>query len=207
MTVASRLTRRSTVLGVLGGAGIVLLAQGRTWVRLDRVPATGVVTAVTDGSLSGEQAAPGVLALALVAAAGAVAVTLAGRRLARACAVLLALTGVGVVALATQVLTDPASVAREATRGATGLVDTAPPAAAVTAWVGVGLAGGAVITLAALAVWWGAGRWTMRASAKTATTAMTAMTASSRATGSGSAREESPEPLWEAIGRGEDPTD
>lgn len=201
MSRLTRLTRRSTVLGVLAGAGIVVLAQGRTWVRLDHAPATGVVTAVTDGSLSGEQSAPGVLALALVAAAGAVAVTLAGRRLARVCAVLLALAGLGVVALATGVLTDPATVAREATRGAAGLVDAVPPAAVVTAWVAVGLAGGVVIAVAALGVWLGAARWT------TGRPVAAAATAAPGAARTRSARDESPEPLWEAISRGEDPTD
>lgn len=191
-------------MGMLVGAGIVVLAQGRTWVTLDRAPATGVVTALTHGSLSGDQSAPGVLALAWVAAAGAVAVTLAGRRLARVCAVLLALAGLGVVALATQVLTDPARVAGEATRGATGLVDAAPPAAALTAWVGVGLAGGVVITLAALGVWLGAAHWT---TGRSAAAAASAARGGPSATGNRSAREESPEPLWEAISRGEDPTD
>ncbi len=107
------MTRRVIVLLVLAGAGLTLLSSGRPWVSGQ---ITDAVAAAGDLSATGSVAAPGVGALALVAAAGAVVLATAGRRPVQIAAVVLAAGGLAVVLLGGSVLTDPADVLRGARR-------------------------------------------------------------------------------------------
>ncbi|HEX2805299.1 MAG TPA: Trp biosynthesis-associated membrane protein, partial [Kineosporiaceae bacterium] len=111
-------SRLSATLAVLVGAGIVLVAESRNWatVRVSGVPGRAVVTA--DGRL----AAPGTGALALVAAAGALAMAVAGRWARLLVAGLLVLAGLAVAGLAIAVLHSPGDAVEPAVATATGTV-------------------------------------------------------------------------------------
>lgn len=148
--------RPAVVLTVLLGAGLVVLAGGRAWVT----QAVTGVPGVTRVTTSGNQAVPAVTALALVAAAGAVAVALVGPIARRVVAVLLMLTGLGVAGLVVTVLRDPAGAVLPAVQNATGRVGSVPGGAAqLTAWPGLAVAGGLLIALAGGVAVFVVGRW------------------------------------------------
>jgi uncharacterized membrane protein (TIGR02234 family) len=119
------------VLSVLAGAAIVLVAESRGWagVPVSGVPGRSVVTA--DGRL----VAPGTGALALVAAAGALAMAIAGRWARLLVAGLLLLAGTAVAGLAIAVLHAPGDAVKPAVATATGTVGRPlDGAASATGW-------------------------------------------------------------------------
>jgi uncharacterized membrane protein (TIGR02234 family) len=149
-------TRPAVVIGVLLGVGLVVLAGGRPWVS-EGVTGVPGVTRVT---ASGNQVVPAVTALALVAAAGAVALALVGRLLRRIVAALLVLAGLGVLGLVATVLQDPTGAALPAVQNATGQVGSSPGTGAdLTAWPWPAMAGGLLIAVAGAAGLVAAGRW------------------------------------------------
>jgi uncharacterized membrane protein (TIGR02234 family) len=216
--IAARLgSRPSTVLIGLAGAGLVVLASGRTWVRatVSGAASTGVITA------SGTLVAPGATALALVAAAGVVALVSTGRRVRPVVAVLLVLAGLGAAWLSGPVLADPAQAARPAVARATGTEgqQSSGPSAA-TAWPWLSAAGGLLIAVSGGVGlvrgrrWAGPSRRYERPADPTADRAGSPVPAS----GSGAAEGADPAPsaaaagrdqrldTWDALDRGEDPT-
>jgi uncharacterized membrane protein (TIGR02234 family) len=185
-------TRRVIVLLVLAGAGLTLLSSGRPWVSGQ---ITDAVAAAGDLSATGSVAAPGVGALALVSAAGAVVLATAGRRPVQIAAVVLAAGGLAVVLLGGSVLTDPADALRGPAAQASGTTTSRVDDVRRTAWIPLGMTGGALVLTGGLlalvrsAAWAGPSRRYERAPSSAA---------------------ERPsaddEPLWDAISRGDDPT-
>lgn len=98
------LTKRRAAPLLLVPALLVVLLGTRTWVtgRSDDAVLAGRSLSVT-----GDQAAPGLVALGLVALAAGVAVLTTGRRLRLVSAVLLTLAALGALALTLSVLRDP----------------------------------------------------------------------------------------------------
>ncbi len=186
------MSRRGIVLIVLAGAGLTLLSAGRTWVS-GRI--TDAVAAAGDLSVTGSVAAPGVGALALVSAAGAVVLATAGRRPVQIAALVLSAGGLAVVLLGGAVLTDPADALRVPAAQASGTTTSRVDDVRRTAWVPLGMTGGALMLAGGLlallrgAAWAGPSRRYER-------------TPSSAAEGP----PVDDEPLWEAISRGDDPT-
>lgn len=183
------------VLGTAALAILALLAGGaRTWV-------TGQVSdpilADTAVSVDGRDAASGVVATALVAAAAALAAVTGGRIVRWIGAIALTASGVLVAALTLQVLLDAASVvgAQAATQtGRTGSVEaTGEP----TAWAYLSLLAGAVLVLAGGAALLGVRRW------GGLTSRYDAPGESPRS----SRRATEQESDWDRLSRGEDPTE
>jgi uncharacterized membrane protein (TIGR02234 family) len=212
------------VLGaILLGAGLVAFAAGRPWVGQ---PVSGV-PGVTRVTVSGGAAQPALTALALVLAAGAVALALIGRVASRIVAGLLILAGLGVIALVATVLQNPAEALAPALEQATGqtmtgqagVVTGRSPESTGWPWAAVG---GAVLTLsgafAGLAAggrWGGSRRRFEGASASSEPAGSEAGTASpgtdagvisGRQAGRARAGRERSLDDWDALSRGEDPT-
>jgi hypothetical protein len=138
--------RLPAVALVLVGAGLILLAAGRTWAVAD-LAAAGLSVA-GDGrhvEVSGRSAAPVVPALALVALAGAVVLATAGRVARAVAAVSLAAAGVAAATLAVIVARTPGSAVAGAVAEATGTTGLPPAAATPTFWPGVAALGGAAV--------------------------------------------------------------
>ena len=129
------LTKRNTFVLLVVPALLLLLLATRTWVT----GRTGdPVLGPAPVSVTGSEAAPGVVALGAVALAALVAIFTGGRRIRRVSAVLLTLAGAGTVALSLQVVADPAgAVGRKAAAqlGRTGSV-AAEAALTPAAWLG-----------------------------------------------------------------------
>jgi uncharacterized membrane protein (TIGR02234 family) len=133
--------KAGVVLLALLGAGVVVVAASRPWV-------TGRVTDAVLGSstltATGSEAAPGVVALALVVAAAALAVVTTGR-VARAVSLVLHLAAVlGAAFVTIRVLVDPEGVLGPRAAAAAGRTGSLPTEASATAWPWVALAGLAV---------------------------------------------------------------
>lgn len=154
---AARLTSKVTVvLLALVGSGILLASGGRVWVsgtvndavlRSSRIPATG------------SEVATGVVALALVGAAAALASATSGAVVRRVTLVVLALAGVAVAVVSARVGLSPEDslgpiAARAA--GRTGSIETH---ATVTVWPWVCVAAALLLVVAAVLGWLGASRW------------------------------------------------
>jgi uncharacterized membrane protein (TIGR02234 family) len=186
------------VLGVLAGAGLALLAAGRPWVTqtVTDVPGVRALTA------TGAQAAPGVAALALVAAAGAVVLLIAGRLAARLAGGVVVLAGIGIVASAAVVVADPRSAAAAAVPGVTGRTGPLADPAAASAWVWVAIVAGVLVAAGgALAVARGAA-WSVRGRRfDQPSSGVAGGRRRDSAAGAGD-----PVTAWDALSRGDDPT-
>ncbi|HYN30513.1 MAG TPA: Trp biosynthesis-associated membrane protein [Dermatophilaceae bacterium] len=137
-----RLTGKAgMVLLALLGAAVVVVAASRPWVT-GRV--SDAVLGTSTLSATGGESAPGLVALALVVAAAALAVVTTGR-VARTVALVLHLGAVlGAIALTVRVLLDPEGVLGPRAAAAAGRTGSLPTTAATTAWPWVALAGLAV---------------------------------------------------------------
>ncbi|WP_406831054.1 Trp biosynthesis-associated membrane protein [Pedococcus sp. KACC 23699] len=149
-------SKLTVILLALIGAAVLLTSGGRIW-------ATGTVNDPVLGasriSGTGTELATGVVALALVAAAAALASATSGPLVRRVTLVVLALTGLGVGFVATRVGLDPeqalgAVAARSL--GRTGSIETH---ATATAWPWIAVVASALVLLAAVAGWFGASSW------------------------------------------------
>lgn len=194
-------SRPVAVTGVLAGAGLVLLAAGRTWAsqRVTGVPGAEVVTR------DGRAAAPVVTAAALVAAAGALALVLAGRVARRAVAVALLLAGLTVAAATIPVLADPGAAVAPAVAAATGQAGPGTGAAVAGgarsgAWPWAALAGAAVIGAGAGLTLLRGGSWGT-GSRRFDPTDPTGGPGAAPGGGAGGGPD-----TWDALSRGEDPT-
>ncbi|GMA85072.1 hypothetical protein GCM10025868_03220 [Angustibacter aerolatus] len=148
-TARGRRERTLAVLLALAGAAACLLAGSRTWVRgtvvddlLGRVPLTA----------SGRQAAPVVVAVAVVALAAALAVAV-GRRVGRTVAgLVLVLAGAAAAAGAVSALGTPASALTEQVVRATARTGAGTVTATVTGWPWLAVVGGALTAVAGAVV-------------------------------------------------------
>lgn len=197
------LSRPVVILAILVGVGLVVAAAGRPWVWQ---AVTGVPGAAR-ATVSGSRALPAATAVALVAAAGAVALALTGRVTRRIVAGLLVLAGLGMAALVVTVLQDPAQAVLPAVQTATGQVGPVPGGTSglgtprLTGWPWLALGGGLLVVVGGLAglvagtSWAGAGRRFEGHAVPSR-----GQVAQARA------RRERGLDDWDALSRGEDPT-
>ncbi|MHA7208084.1 Trp biosynthesis-associated membrane protein [Arthrobacter sp. MDT1-65] len=142
-----RLTRRGVV--VLGIVVLALVAFGsttQTWLTV-RLPQDAVQT--PDLTIPGSDASTPVTAFALVALAAALAVSIAGRVARWIIAVILVLSGVGIVLSAAAVALDPSGAAEPAIGTAIGISGPAGAEATATALPWLAVAAGVLLVLAA----------------------------------------------------------
>ncbi|GAA2163210.1 Trp biosynthesis-associated membrane protein [Pedococcus bigeumensis] len=153
----SRLTSKLTVVVLaLLGSGILLASGGRVW-------ANGTVDDAVLGasriSGTGTEVASGVVALALVGAAAALASATGGVVVRRITLGVLALAGVAESVVAARVALapeDPLGAIAAKAAGRTGSIETH---ATITAWPWLCVVAGVLLVLASVAGWLGAARW------------------------------------------------
>jgi uncharacterized membrane protein (TIGR02234 family) len=185
--VTGRRQYLGALLRISGGAGLALLAAVPVWITAS-VATPGLGTATFE--VTGSQAAVGLVAVALVALAGSVAVVATGGRARQAVGVLVVLAGCAVVALAAV----PGLRPTEAARG--------PVAASA------GSPAGQLTTTGSL--WWLlavlGGLLVVSGGASTVRSGRAWPTMSARFERDGSARPATRQDPWAALDRGDDPT-
>ena len=187
-----RWARKSTlVLATTILALAVFGATTQTWIEV-RLDPTGASN--SDLHVQGSKAATAVTALAVVALAGGLAASIAGRIARWIIAVLIVLSAAGIILAAITVLMDPLGAAQGAIAAATG-VSGGQADAAATAFPVVAIVAGALLALCAVALSLAGRHWTSR----------TKYDAGARS------RKNSNEPVdeidsWDSLSRGEDPT-
>ena len=189
------------VLVALGGA-LVVLAGGRTWLRVTPVPGTALLEQVV--AVGGREAAPAAAALGLVALAGAVALVTSGAVVRRVVAVLLVLAGAGVLAVTAALLREPGGAARAAVARATGVTGSGGFTATATAWPVVCGAAALLVVAGGLVGVLRAGAWG-GPSRRYETAA--AVPAATSALGEQASRRDRAYDAWDALSDGGDPTD
>ncbi|WP_341476418.1 Trp biosynthesis-associated membrane protein [Arthrobacter glacialis] len=185
--------RKSTlILLAILAALAVFGTTTQTWIHVAIAPGE---VAQTDLDIPGSKAAVAVSALALVALAGALATTIAGKvaRIVASCIVLLG--AVGIIAVALGVLANPAAAAMSEVGAATGITGQNSDATTTIFPVLAALAA-AVLALTALAVLWFGRAWTVRTKYDAATTA----------SGANAGEPVDEIDRWDQLSRGEDPT-
>ncbi|GAA2352832.1 TIGR02234 family membrane protein [Streptomyces violaceusniger] len=205
---AARGRRSSLAIALLAGAlgaALVLLATSRKWAEGTASVAQGSLPQSANGDdITG---LPG--ALAVVGLAALVAV-FAVRRLGRAVvAALLALSGAGIVISSALGASDKAALEEKASK-VSGLTHSPIHDVAYTPWPWVAAAGGVLLLLAGvLALGYGRHWPAMSGRYERAGTAGTVGTAGRGRTRRGAAASDPdrPEELWQALDRGEDPTE
>ncbi|BCW58496.1 MULTISPECIES: Trp biosynthesis-associated membrane protein [Micrococcaceae] len=187
-----RWARKSTlVLATTILALAVFGATTQTWIEV-RLDPTGASN--SDLHVQGSKAATAVTALAVVALAGGLAASIAGRIARWIIAVLIVLSAAGIILAAITVLMDPLGASQGAIAAATG-VSGGQADAAATAFPVVAIVAGALLALCAVALALAGRHWTSR----------TKYDAGARS------RKSSNEPVdeidsWDSLSRGEDPT-
>jgi len=182
----SVLRRRGVlILLVVLGALVVIVTASRTWVSGS---VDDVVLGQTSVSATGSDVAGGVVALALVVVAGAVASATAGPRARVVALVLTLLASLGGMALVARVLLDPDAALGPVAAAAAGRTGSIETHAAASAWPWTAMAG---FLLAGLAV------------GGLARARRAALGLSSRYEAPGRA----PASDWDQLTAGEDPTD
>ena len=149
-------SKLTVILHALVGAGVLLTSGGRTWV-------TGTVDDPVLGSSrilgTGSELATGVVALALVAAAAALASATSGPVVRRLTLAVLALTGVGVAFVAARVALDPEQALGAVAARSLGRTGTIETNASATSWPWIAVVASVLLVLAAVAGWFGASSW------------------------------------------------
>ncbi|OMH33257.1 hypothetical protein BGP79_06075 [Tersicoccus sp. Bi-70] len=126
------MTRARTVLITVVAAGAVFLTTTQTWVHATLT--SGTVRSI-EAAVNGSDAARSVTALALVALAGALALSIAGRVARVIVAILIVLAGLGSAVAAVSLLADPAAAANGEIATQSG-VTGGNIVASATGWVG-----------------------------------------------------------------------
>lgn len=146
-TTPSRFTRRGTVvLGIVLPALLAFGSTTQTWLTV-RLPQDAVQT--PDLMIAGSDASTPVTAFALVALAAALAVSIAGRVARWIIAVILVLSGAGIVASSASVALDPGSAAEPAVGSAIGVSGLAGAEATASALPWLAVVAGILLVLAA----------------------------------------------------------
>ncbi|MCB7137365.1 Trp biosynthesis-associated membrane protein [Cellulosimicrobium marinum] len=195
------------VLLLLGGATLAVSAV--TWSTTTGATA---LEPVVDVAVSGTTAAPGVGAAALVLVAAALALGLVGRVGRWVVLAVAAASGVVTTASALGVALDPETSARSAVADATGVTElTAPVTLTPAPWAAVVLGVLTVLVVAGVAV--AARGWTSASTRHERDASAAPAAASAGASGDegpGAATQDaalSDHDAWDALSRGEDPTD
>jgi uncharacterized membrane protein (TIGR02234 family) len=187
-----RWARKSTlVLATTILALAVFGATTQTWIEVQLDP-TGASN--SDLHVQGSKAATAVTALAVVALAGGLAASIAGKIARWIIAVLVVLSAAGIILAAMTVLLDPLGAAQGAIAAATG-VSGGQADASATAFPVVAIVAGALLAVCAVALPLAGRHWTSR----------TKYDAGARG------RKSTNEPVdeidsWDSLSRGEDPT-
>lgn len=185
--------RKSTlVLLMIVAALAVFGTTTQTWIHVAIAPGE---VATTDLDIPGNKAAVAVSALALVALAGALATTIAGRVARIIAAIVVFLAAVGVIAVALGIYADPVTAAMAEVGAATGIEGQASEATA-TLFPVLAAAAAAVLAIGSLLVIWLGRVWVVRTKYDAA---------------KDPSAEKSDEPVdeidsWDRLSRGEDPT-
>lgn len=143
------------ILGVLG-AGLLVVSASRTWVA---GTVDDAVLGASRVSATGSQVVPGLVALALVAAAGAIASTTSGAVTRRVTLVVVLLAGLAEAALTLRVLHGPAGALGSVAAASTGRTGSIETHSTATAWPWVALVAAAAVLLAGVLGWVGARKW------------------------------------------------
>ncbi|GAA1919779.1 TIGR02234 family membrane protein [Streptomyces sodiiphilus] len=189
---ASRRALVATLLSGAAGATAVLISAGQTWGEgTASAGGGGLPVAVTGGDVSG---LPSALALTGLAALVAVfAVRRAGRV---AVASVLALSGAGAIGSALLGARDTAAL-RDRAAEVTGLADAAVTSVSHTGWPWLSALGGLLLLCAGLLALSHGRHWPAMSGR---------YERGRRPAGAGSGAGDSPEDMWKALDRGEDPT-
>ena len=156
MTTSRLTSKLVVVLLALVGSGILLASGGRIWVN---GTVDDAVLGASRISGTGTEVASGVVALALVGAAAALASATGGAVVRRLTLVVLALAGLAEAVIAARVALapeDPLGTIAAKAAGRTGSIETH---ATITAWPWICVVAGVLLVLAAVAGWLGAARW------------------------------------------------
>lgn len=191
MSAPRREVTFAVVLSVLG-AGLALLASPQAWVQAQVAAGAGAGRVLL--SASGAELAPAVSGLGLVGLAGSVAVIAVSGWARLVTGVLLAGAGIGIAASCVALTADLTGALAGQSRLPAGAILT-PGAASASAWPWLALLGGVLLALAGLLVTARGRAWP-------------GMSRRYEAPGASAAAASSdPRAVWEALDRGEDPTD
>lgn len=186
--------RKSTLILLAVLAALALIGTStQTWIHVAISPGE---VATTDLDIPGSKAAVAVSALAIVALAGALATTIAGKVARNVTAAIVLLSAVGVIAVVLGILADPAAAAMSEVGAATG-IEGQPSNATTTVFPILAAVAAAVLALAAVLVLWFGRGWNVRSKYDAAKAAPAA----------GKDQPMDEIDRWDSLSRGEDPTE
>ncbi|MFJ5698771.1 Trp biosynthesis-associated membrane protein [Arthrobacter sp. NPDC093139] len=190
--------RKSTVVLLIAVLALAVFgATTQTWLTVHLDPQQlGQTSAVQDGlEVQGSKAATTVTALALVALAGGLAASIAGRIARWVITAIIVLAAVGIVAAAATVLADPLAAAQGSIAAATG-VSGSTADVSVTAFPVLAVVAGSLLALGGLLVIPAGRHWKIRTKYDTA------------APGTPAAKVGPVDEIdsWDRLSRGDDPT-
>lgn len=185
--------RRTTVLAATAASGLLAGATRTTWVEASAPDLTGSAQQI---AVVGSDAAPAVLALALVAVAASLATSLSSRWVRFLTGPVLLLAGVGSLLAIADVLADPAAAARSAVTSATGVLGAAVEAG-TSAWPLLALVPSLAVAASGALVLWAGRTWPVRTRYRSAAVAVPVSVVDPS---------EDPTAAWDALTRGEDPS-
>lgn len=195
------------VLLTMISAGIIFASTTQTWLQVD-LPQQAVPT--EDLAIPGSDAATAVTALALVALAGAIASTIAGKVLRTVIGVIIFASAGGIIASALAVTFNPAAAAESEIAEAIGIIGSSARTS-VTFFPAVAVAGGILLAISAVVVLVAGRYWSSskRFEAATAGTGSNDVNgAGGQQTGPGAAADPEVDEIesWDQLSRGKDPT-
>lgn len=185
-----RLKRSTAVLAGLVAAGLLAGATRTPWVQASAPDLAGTAQQV---SVTGSDAAPAVLALALAGLAAALATSLSSAWVRFLTGPVMVLAGVAAAVASLGAVRDPAAAARGAVVEATG-VSGGEIAADATAWPLIALVPASALALVGVLVLVAGRAWPVGTRYRSAAVAATADPA------------DDPAAAWDALSRGEDPS-
>ncbi|WP_106506736.1 Trp biosynthesis-associated membrane protein [Brachybacterium timonense] len=190
------LSRRASVLLSLVAAAALIASTRTTWLSGAAQDATG---SVQELEVIGSDAAGAVLALAIAALAAALATSLSSRGLHLVTGAVLTFSGLGAAAAVISLMVDPAPAAAAQAARLTGVIGGSVDAE-TTGWIWAGLLTAVAVTACGILVLAAGGAW--RRSEKYARDA-----GSTQATRALVDPRMDPAAAWDALSRGEDPSD
>jgi uncharacterized membrane protein (TIGR02234 family) len=193
-----RWARKSTLVLVIAALALAVFGTTtQTWltVQLDPSQLGQGVSSQNGLQVQGSKAATTVTALALVALAGGLAASIAGRIARWVITAIILLAAAGIVAAAATVLADPLAAAQGSIAAATG-ISGSNVQVALTAFPVLAVVAGSLLGLGALAIVPAGGYWKSR----------TKYDAAASAGASGPAQPADEIDSWDRLSRGDDPT-
>lgn len=194
--------RKSTLVLVIAALALAVFGTTtQTWLTVHLDPAQlGAAVASQDGlQVQGSKAATTVTALALVALAGGLAASIAGRVARWVITAIILLAAVGIVAAAAVVLADPLAAAQGSIAAATGISGSSVQVD-VTVFPVLAVVAGALLGISALAIVPASRYWKSRTKYDAAAAGGTAVA------GAAPAAPADEIDSWDRLSRGDDPT-